>query len=411
VKNLRYAPALPEARANPRRPAFDLARVVLGVAALMLLVGGSLYILRPFLPAIIWGTMIVVATWPILAALQRGFGGRRVPAVALMLLALTVVVILPIYVAVATLSGEAAGIMEFVNSLSAYALPPPPDWLGRVPLAGARITREWQVLSDAGPGSLLTHVQPYATSAARWLITRVSTIGLILLHLFMTLIVCGILYMRGEAASAMMIRLACRIAPATGAQLMSLAALSIRAVALGVIVTALVQAALASVGLWAAGVPYAGVLTALVLILCIAQLGPLLPLLGAAAWLFAHGNFVTAGVLLVWAAVVATSDNILRPMLIKRGVSLPLVLIIAGVVGGLISFGIVGLFIGPVVLGVTFALMQAWIAQHDDGSGADVSDADVSSVAVPGVAASDAGVSSVAATTPADATPVPPPTR
>jgi predicted PurR-regulated permease PerM len=377
-------PTLPAPRVAPRRPVFDLARVVLGVAALLLLVGGSLFIISPFLPAIIWGTMIVVATWPILTGLQRILGGRRLPAVAAMLLFLVFAVILPLYGAVTTLSDQAPGIMKFVNGLSSYTLPPPPDWLGRIPLAGPRLSREWQGLSDAGAGILLTRVQPFVAGGARWLIYRVSAIGLIVLHLFATLIVCAILYMRGEAAASMTIRLARCIAPATGAELMRLAALSIRAVALGVIVTALVQAALAGLGLWLAGVPYAGVLTAIVLILCIAQLGPLLPLLGAIAWLFGHDHLVAAVALLVWSVVVGASDNILRPLLIKRSVALPLVLIIAGVVGGLISFGIAGLFIGPVVLGVTFALMKAWIANREEVlNAAEAPVADVVPVSVP----------------------------
>jgi predicted PurR-regulated permease PerM len=310
--------------------------------------------------------MIVVATWPILIRLQGAFGGRRLPAVIVMLLFLVFAVILPLYGAVTTLSDQAPRILKFVNGLSSYTLPPPPGWVGGIPLAGPRLSREWQALSDAGAGILLAHVQPYIAGATRWLIFRVSAIGVIVLHLVMTLVVCAILYMRGEAAASMTVRLARCIAPATGPELMRLAALSVRAVALGVIVTALVQAALAGLGLWLAGVPYAGVLTAIVLILCIAQLGPLLPLLGAIAWLFGHDQLVAAAALLVWAVIVGTSDNVLRPLLIKRSVALPLVLIIAGVVGGLISFGIAGLFIGPVVLGVTFALMKAWITNREE---------------------------------------------
>jgi predicted PurR-regulated permease PerM len=143
-----------------------------------------------------------------------------------------------------------------------------------------------------------------------------------------------------------------------------LAGLSIRAVALGIVVTAAVQAALAGLGLYVAGVPGAGVLTALILILCLAQIGPGLPLIGAVVWLFYHDQHVAGIALAVWSVFVMAIDNVLRPLLIKRGVDLSLLLILTGVLGGVIAFGIVGLFIGPVILAVTFTLLQAWINEE-----------------------------------------------
>jgi predicted PurR-regulated permease PerM len=106
-------------------------------------------------------------------------------------------------------------------------------------------------------------------------------------------------------------------------------------------------------------------LTAVCFILCIAQLGPILVLVPAVAWLYWKGDPVWATVLLVWTLVVGTLDNVLRPLLIKRGANLPLLLIFAGVIGGLISFGMIGLFVGPVVLAVTYRLLEAWIADID----------------------------------------------
>jgi predicted PurR-regulated permease PerM len=135
-------------------------------------------------------------------------------------------------------------------------------------------------------------------------------------------------------------------------------------VALGVIVTALIQTALAGIGLLVTGVPFVAVLTAIIFILCIAQLGPLLVLLGAVAWLFYTGHNAAGSVLLVWSLVVGTMDNFLRPILIKRGADLPLMLIFGGVIGGLLSFGLVGIFVGPVVLAVTYTLVDAWVAER-----------------------------------------------
>ena len=147
-----------------------------------------------------------------------------------------------------------------------------------------------------------------------------------------------------------------RLAGARGEGAVELAGKAVRAVALGVVVTALVQTTLAGVGLAVAGIPHAGLLTAIVLVLCIAQVGPLLVMAGAVIWLYATGSSVWGTVLLVWSVGVVSIDNILRPVLIKKGADLPLLLIFAGVIGGLISFGVVGLFIGPAVLAVAYTL-------------------------------------------------------
>ena len=136
--------------------------------------------------------------------------------------------------------------------------------------------------------------------------------------------------------------------------------------ALGVGVTAVVQTVLGGIGLAVAGVPFASLLSAVMLMLCIAQLGPALVLFPAVAWMYWTGETAWATVLLVWSLVVSTLDNILRPMLIKKGADLPLLLIFAGVIGGLLGFGLIGIFVGPVVLAVTYTLLGAWIEDDLD---------------------------------------------
>jgi predicted PurR-regulated permease PerM len=136
-------------------------------------------------------------------------------------------------------------------------------------------------------------------------------------------------------------------------------------VALGVVVTAIVQSTAAGIGLAVSGIPYVTVLTAVIFMLCIAQLGPILVLAPAVGWLYWSGDPVWGTVLLVWTVIVGALDNVLRPILIKRGADLPLLLIFAGVIGGLVSFGIIGLFVGPVILAVTYRLLESWVADID----------------------------------------------
>jgi predicted PurR-regulated permease PerM len=271
---------------------------------------------------------------------------------------------------VSTLADHSAEIMKFVEGLPNYALPSPPHWLSDVPLIG-RFTQEWQRLSDAGPGGILAKVEPYAAVVAKWLLVQMGLVGAFAVHLILMIIVCGLLYGKGEAAVSLVTALALRVAPGNGANIVHLTGQSIRAIALGVVVTALVQASLGAAGVWLAGIPFAGVLSALMLVMCLIQLGPLLPMLGCVIWLFMHDSQLTAIVLLVWTIGVSALDNILRPILIRRAVALPMVLILSGVLGGLIAIGAVGLFIGPVILAVTYHLLLAWIDQPNRAAAQD----------------------------------------
>ena len=345
---------------TPRQPV-DIARILFVTAILSALTIGSLYILRPFIPGLIWATTIVVATWPVMLAVQRRVGNRRWIATVVMLLILLVVIALPLYEAISTLALHAADIMGTIKLLPSYALPPPPGWVGDIPLAGQRVAHEWQTLSDAGPGGILAKVEPYLTIVARWMLGHAAAVGVFVIHMFVTIIIAGILYSQGEAAGRFVTRFATRLAAQRGAAAVKLAGLAIRAVALGIVVTAVAQSALGGIGLWVAGVPAAGILTAVMLMLCLAQIGPLLPLLGGVAWLFMHDATVAAILLLIWSVAVAMLDSLLRPVLIRRGVNLSMLLILAGVLGGMFAFGIVGLFVGPVILAVASTLLEAWM--------------------------------------------------
>jgi len=244
-------------------------------------------------------------------------------------------------------------------------IPAPPDWVAGVPVVGAKVASEWSALATATPEALVAKVTPYVGPVASWIAAQAGNVGGFAIHLLLALALCGVLYMTGETAARGVRRFARRVHGERGDQLVVLAGASIRAVALGIVVTALVQTTLAALGLWAAGVPYASAIAALILVFCIAQLGPSLPMLGGVAWLFYVDATVAASLLLVWTVVVASLDNVLRPILIRRGAELPLLLIMAGVIGGLLGFGLVGLFVGPVILAVAYTLIGAWVDEQD----------------------------------------------
>src|SRR5258708_4794158 len=173
-----------EYKMNPRQPV-DLARNLLVIVILSGLMIGSLYVLRPFLPGLIWATTIVVATWPVMLAVQRRCGNRRWIATVVMLIILLFVIVLPLYKAISTLALHGGEIMTAIKGLPSYALPPPPGWIHDVPLAGARIPREWQTLSHPGPGGLLADIEPYVTIAARWVLGHGAGLGVVLGHMLL----------------------------------------------------------------------------------------------------------------------------------------------------------------------------------------------------------------------------------
>jgi predicted PurR-regulated permease PerM len=189
-----------------------------------------------------------------------------------------------------------------------------------------------------------------------------------LVEFLLTIVVAAVLYSRGETAADSVRQFARRLAGARADGVVQLAAQAVRAVALGVVVTALIQALLGGIGLAICGVPFVGVLIAVMLILGIAQLGPSFVLVPAIIWLYWKGDSTWGTVLVVWSLVVLGMDNFLRPMLIKRGADLPLLLIFTGVIGGLIAFGIIGLFIGPVLLAVGYTLLAAWVGDEADAA-------------------------------------------
>jgi predicted PurR-regulated permease PerM len=354
---------------NSALPARDLARITLGVVFIAFMIVASLWVLLPFIGATVWATMVVVATWPIMIAVQARLGGRRWLAVVVMTVAMLLVLVVPLVLAVVTIVDNAEDIAGWSKTIATRQVPPPPDWVERVPLVGAKVATEWRHLAATPAEELAARATPYFQTAARWFAAQAGGFALMLVHFLLTVVVTAILYATGEAAATGVRRFARRLAADRGDDSVVLAGQAIRAVALGVIVTAIVQSAAAGIGLAVSGIPYAAVLTAVIFIFCIAQLGPTLVLAPAVAWLYWSGDAAWGTALLVWTILVGTMDNVLRPILIRRGADLPLLLIFAGVIGGLIGFGIIGLFVGPVVLAVTFRLIESWVADIDRAPG------------------------------------------
>jgi predicted PurR-regulated permease PerM len=340
----------------------DLVRITLQMLALGALIAGCFWIIRPFVIAALWATTVAVATWPILLQTQSWLGGRRSLAVAVMTIALTFILIAPLYFAVATIESNVDQISGWSKLLVSLAHSGPPHWIEEIPLVGSRVAAYWRELAGSDSGQISSSLLPWIRTLGVWFLSQVGNLGLLLLQFLLTVIISAILYANGEAAARGLESFVGRLVGPEGVKAVELAALAVRSVALGIVVTALAQSVFAGIGLAIAGVPFAAFLTAIIFVLAIAQIGPVPVLIGAVIWTYSRSGVLWGTGLLLWSIFCGTFDNVLRPLLIKRGAPLPLLLIFAGVIGGLIGFGVIGLFIGPVVLAVAYTLLVDWVA-------------------------------------------------
>jgi predicted PurR-regulated permease PerM len=271
----------------------------------------------------------------------------------------------PLSLAIGTILSNADEIAGWAKMLPEFRMPQPPEWVGRLPLIGEKLVVIWETVAATGGQELAAKAGPYAGGAIKWFAARVGGFGMLLVEFLLTVVLAAMMYANGEAAADRILLFGRRLAGPRGENAVHLAGQAVRGVALGIVVTALAQSVLGGIGLVIAGVPYAAILTAVMLMLAIAQIG-VLPVLGLATlWLFWSGSSGRGAFLLICTVIVGTMDNVLRPILIRKGADLPLLLIFAGVVGGLMAFGLIGLFIGPVVLAVAHKLLDAWMEDEE----------------------------------------------
>jgi len=342
----------------------DLTRTLLATLFIGGLFATSLWVLQPFLAGLIWAVMIVVATWPLLRKLESLLWHKRWLAVTVMTVALLVLLIVPFTAAIATIIGNVDTLSSWAKVLNEYRVPPPPDWVAGLPAIGDQAQQYWQELADGGGKALLAEVTPYAGDLTKWFVSQVGSIGVLLVQLLITVLFSIILYANGDKAGEWVRRFGQRLGGQRGVAAVKLSVQAIRGVAMGVVVTALVQALIGGLGLLIAGVPFVALLTALMFILSVAQIGALPVLVPVVIWLFWINEAALGIVVLVIAVSVSLLDNILRPVLIRQGVNLPLLLVFLGVIGGLIAFGLIGIFVGPMVLAVSWTLLGAWIGKR-----------------------------------------------
>ena len=333
--------------------------IVLLLVALLLL--GVFEVLRPFTTSILFGAILAVAAWP-LRDRMVALGLPRGAAAALLLLLALAVLAIPALTLAPGLAGQIAHGSENINALLATVPTNAPDWLVGLPFIGDQLGGFW---SDVASGELdvAATLAPYSESIRHMLVSAAAGLADSLLQLVLSLAVATMFWVHGRELAAELRDVLRHLGGDTASRALFTAAGAIRGVAYGVVGTAALQAVMMGTGFAIVGIKGAATVGFITLLLALSQIGaPLIYVigLGAAWWLF-HGGAVAAAIFLAaWCVMVSAADHVVRPLLIAYGVAMPLALVILGVFGGFLSFGFLGLFIGPSLLAVAFTLLAAW---------------------------------------------------
>jgi predicted PurR-regulated permease PerM len=330
----------------------------LGLVLLVVLAAGCVIVLYPFANAILLAIPLCVSTWPIFVRLQRRLGDRRAAA-TLMTVAVAALLVVPLIALGMNLADDVAKLNETVRSAIDRGMPPP-RWLGRLPLIGVEVERLWLQVSQEG-AALRPTLAPYLGPIREWVLRQGTSLLGGTAQVALSVVLLFFLYRDGAYAEKRLEAGMARLAGWRALHVLHTAGATIRSVVNGVIGTALIQAILLGLSFWIAGVPGAVALAALAIVLTLLPLGLVVLWLPASLWLMSQGETGWGVFLMIWNGLfVGSLDNVLRPYLIKRGAKLPTVLIFLGVLGGVITFGVVGVFLGPVLLAVAHALFQVW---------------------------------------------------
>ncbi|ODT05990.1 MAG: AI-2E family transporter [Mesorhizobium sp. SCN 65-20] len=339
--------------------------LVIRLAFLGLFAYLSLQLVRPFLPIVAWAILLTVALYPVYAWLARILGGRnRISATVVTGLAL-LTILGPVSVLLASLV-ESVQLLAAGLAAGTLRVPPPTPQVAEWPIIGKTAYEVWTVAS----GSLDEALQRYGPTllpASGEILIRIAGLGGDLLKFIASVVIMGFLFLPGPRLASGARQFAARLVAPRGAQFVDLAGATIRNVSRGIIGVALLQALIAGIVLVVAGVPGAGLIAFGVLILCIVQIGGAPVLLPVIIWAW---SVKTGGAALALTAVlipVMLLDNVLKPILMGRGLSTPTLVVLTGVIGGTLSYGLIGLFLGPIVLAVFYELIVAWVRLETAG--------------------------------------------
>ncbi|VAY02291.1 hypothetical protein ARADI_0276 [Arsenophonus endosymbiont of Aleurodicus dispersus] len=338
----------------------DLPKFIFNIIAILLMITACFWVLKPFILGFLWASMVVIATLPLFKIIESKLWNKKWLVSIIMILIVVIVFVIPFAILISSIIQNSGPLIKWAKSPVEIRLPEF-LWLKNIPFIGYKLFYGWHTLVANGGNILITKLQPYLGKATSWFLTQAINAGHFMFHLIIMLLFSALLYLKEKSVILSIRHFAIRLAGTRGDTAILLAGQSIRAIALGVVVTALIQAISSGIGLALANIPYAAILTILIFVCCVAQLGPLLIMVPSIIWLFWSDNTRWAIIMIIWSIIVATMDGVLRLFIIKKQANLSMILILIGVIGGILSFGVIGLFIGPVILAISHNLLLSWI--------------------------------------------------
>ena len=333
------------------------------ISILLAMVVATFRIVQPFIMPVAWGIIIAVAVEPLVGKIAKMLGGRRKSASVLFSLVVIAALVIPSFMLV---SSSIDTVQSLATSLENHTLkvPPPPSGVEEWPVIGPSLHKSWS-LASTNLEAALHKFAPQLKTVGSALLGKVSGGAKAVFMFIISVAIAGALLATVEKGTTVTSRIVNRFAGAKGPEIITLATATIRGVMQGVIGVAVIQAVLSAIGMLLVGVPAAGLWAGLVMILAIIQLPPMIILAPIAAWVFTFADTMPAVLFLIWALLVGGCDSFLKPILMGRGVDAPMLVILIGALGGMMLSGIIGLFVGAVVVAIMYTLFMEWVAVEE----------------------------------------------
>lgn len=349
---------------SPDSPTAQAIEIAIRLSLVFLIMAWCLQILMPFISIVVWGAIIAVALYSPYLKLVAKLGGKKKLAVTLIAVVGIALILVPVF----SLAGSMVdGATKLGNEISSgqVRVPPPSEAVKEWPLIGEKAYELWLGASTNLRATLEQYPHQLGV-AGKKLLGAAAGASIGVLQFVISTLIAAVFLLNAESVGASLRKTANRLSGQKGEGLLDMSASTVRSVAVGVIGIAFIQSLLGGLGMLFVGVPAAGLLAIVILVLAIAQLPPLLVLGPVAIYVFSVESSTVAVVFLVWSLLVSFSDAVLKPMFLGRGVDVPMLVILLGAIGGMITSGIVGLFIGAVILALGYSLFRAWVELGDD---------------------------------------------
>lgn len=338
--------------------------VKIGVVALLTI--WCFQIVRPFAHAIAWGIIIAVAVFPLYRYLCSLLGDRPRAAAMVMTIGLLLIIVLPLVLLISLLTDNLQALAHQLRD-GTLRVPPPSSEIQAWPVIGAPLYTFWH-LAATNLGAAIQQLAPQLKEISGILLSAAAMVGLSMMQFVLAVVLSGVFLAYSEEGYRLSRAIGRRLAGDRGIELVDLCEATTRSVARGVLGVAVIQAAMAGLGMVMVGVPFAGLLTVVALFLGVVQVGVGIVVLPAAVYVFSTHDTLPAILFLIWAILVTFTDNVLKPLLLGRGVDVPMMVIFVGALGGMITSGIIGLFVGAILLAIGYKMFVAWLDMSDSAA-------------------------------------------